>query len=122
MLAIAAGCSKKDEAKPASQVAARVNTDEITVSQINNVLARAQNLPPETAAKAKIEILDKLIDQQLAKQQAIANKLDRTPAVVQAIEAAKNESLARSSLENGASSLPKPTPAEIKKYYFDHPV
>jgi EpsD family peptidyl-prolyl cis-trans isomerase len=115
------GCTKKEEAKSVSQVAARVNADEITVSQVNNVLSRAQGLTPESATKAKSEILEKLIEQQLAKQQAIATKLDRTPAVVQAIEASRNEILARAYLEKIAAALPKPSVDDAKKYYMAHP-
>ena len=120
--AFIAGCGKKEEAaKAATQVAARVNTEEITVSQINSVLSRNPKIPPEAADKAKREILGKLIDQQLAKQAAIEKKLDRTPAVVQAIEAARDEILARSYLQQVASQQTKPSPETISKYYTEHP-
>ena len=120
-LAIAAGCGKSDDKKAATQVAAKVNSDEITVHQINNVLARAPNVTPEVAERAKREILDKLIDQQLAQQQAIEKKLDRSPNVLQVLEAAKTEILARAYLEQIAAAQPKPTPEEAKKYYAEHP-
>lgn len=120
-LVIIAGCEKKEEAKSASQVVAKVNADEITVYQVNNILARAQNITPEIADNAKRKILDKLIDQQLAKQQAIAIKLDRSPEVVQSIEAARNEILAHAYLGHIAAEQPKPTAAEVKKYYATHP-
>jgi len=120
--AITAGCGKKEETKkPATQVAAKVNADEITVHQVNNLLARAQNVTPETAPKAKREILNRLIDQQLAKQQAIEKKLDRSPGVMQAVEAARSEILARAYLEQIALAQPKPTTEEVKKYFSDHP-
>jgi len=120
--ALAAGCGKKDEdKKPATQVAARVNADEITVHQINNVLARTPNLAPEAADRAKTEILNRLIDQQLARQKALEKKVDRTPAVQQALEAARTEILARAYLEQVAAALPKPIPEEVKKYYAEHP-
>src|SRR5438105_6093677 len=86
-LAALGGCGRGGETKAASQVAAKVNSEEITVHQVNNVLARAQNVPPEQAARAKREIVDRLIDQSLAKQQALEKKLDRSPNVVQALEA-----------------------------------
>jgi len=120
-LAITAGCGKSDDKKAATQVAAKVNSDEITVHQINNVLARAANVTPEVAERAKREILDKLIEQQLARQQAIEKKLDRAPNVVQVLEAAKTEILARAYLEQIAAAQPKPTPEEVKKYYAEHP-
>lgn len=118
---VATGCDKRDEAKPATQVAARVNSDEITVHQVNNVLARNPNIAPESAPQAKREILDRLINHQLARQKAIESKLDRTPNVVQAIEASKTEILARAYLEQVAAAIPKTAEWEVKKYYKEHP-
>jgi len=120
-LALTTGCGKKEDAKVATQVAARVNSDEITVHQVNYVLARNPTLTPELADQAKREILDKLIDQHLARQKAIENKLDRTPNVMQAIEAAKSEVLARAYLDQLAATLPRPAPWETQEYYAKHP-
>ena len=120
-LALTTGCGKKEDAKAATQVVARVNADEITVHQVNYMLARSQNVTPEVAAQAKREILDRLIDQQLARQKAIENKLDRSPNIMQAIEAAKSEILARAYLEQIAAALPKPAAWETQKYYSEHP-
>jgi EpsD family peptidyl-prolyl cis-trans isomerase len=119
-LALLGGCGR-GETKAASQVAAKVNSEEITVHQVNNVLARAQNVPPEQAGRAKREIVERLIDQSLARQQAIEKKLDRSPNVVQALEAAKTEILARAYLQQVAAAQAKPTPEEVKKYYGEHP-
>jgi len=116
-----AACGKSDEKKVATQVAAKVNADEITVHQVNNVLARNPNLPPETAARAKRQVVERLVDQQLAVQQAIEKKLDRSPEVVQALAAAKSEILARAYLRQVATAQAKPAPEEIKKYYAEHP-
>ena len=121
LLALAGGCGKKEEAKVATQVAAKVNSEEITVHQINNVLERTPNVTPELADRAKREILNKLIDQELARQKAIEKKLDHSPRVMQAIEAAKKEILARAYLEQFAAALPKPSPDEAKKFYAEHP-
>ena len=120
-LAITAGCGKSEDKKAATQVAAKVNSDEITVHQINNILARAPNVTPEVAERAKREILDKLIDAEVARQEAIAKKLDRTPATLQLLEASKTEILARAYVEQVATAQPKPTPDEVKKYYVEHP-
>ena len=122
---IASGCGTKQhadtKAKTATQLAAKVNSAEITLHQINFVQARSPNIRPEAALKARREILNRLIDQQLAKQEAMANKLDRSPNVVQAIEAARSEVLARAYLENMAASQSKPTEDEVRKYYSEHP-
>lgn len=120
------GCNREknggeSKATAATQVAAKVNAEEITVHQINSVLARNANVKPETASAAKMQILNHIIDQTLAKQEAIHTKIDRIPAVVQAIESARAEILARAYLEKLAAAQPRPTDEEIKKYYADHP-
>lgn len=124
-LALFAGCGKKEDAetkaKAATQVAARVNAEEITVHQVNNILARNPKIAPESAPEAKREILNRLIDQQLAKQEAIQTQLDRSPNVMQAIEAVRSEILARAYLEKIAAAQLRPTEEEVKKYYAEHP-
>lgn len=129
VLAIFAGCGKKDDnksdnksdKKATTQVAAKVNSTEITVSQINSVLGRTPNIAPEAAVRAKREILEKLIDAELARAEAINKKLDRTPNVLQALESAKTEILARAYVEQVAAAQPKPTVEDAKKYYGEHP-
>jgi EpsD family peptidyl-prolyl cis-trans isomerase len=121
VLGLATGCDRKDDAKVATQVAARVNSDEITVHQVNHILAQRRDIDPELAAQAKRAILDRLINQQLARQKAIEAQLDRSPEVVQAIEAAKTEILARAHVDGINRTLLKPTPLEIQKYYAKHP-
>ena len=121
ILGVTAGCGRDEDTKIATQVAARVNADEITVHQVNDVLARNPNISPEAADQAKREILNRLIDQQLAKQKAIENKLDRSPKVMRTLEAAKSEILALAYQEQIATSLPKPVPVEIHEYYKQHP-
>ena len=119
-----AACSSKDEKKAATQVAAKVNSEEISVHQINFVLARtpgAGNVTPEQAPRVRREILDKLIDQQLAVEQALAKKLDRSPDVVMAIEAARREILARAYIEQINAAQGKPTNDEAKAYFSEHP-
>lgn len=118
-----AACGSKDEKKPASQVAAKVNAEEISVHQINFVLSHsnAGAVTPEQAPKVRREILEKLVDQQLAVEQALEKKLDRSPDVVMAIDAARREILARAYVEQLAAGLSKPTQEEIRKYLTDHP-
>lgn len=105
----------------ATQVAARVNSTEITVHQINRALARSRGVTPENASQAKREILERLIDQELAKRQAILKGLDRSPNVILDMEAAKSEILARAYRESLVDYLPQPTPSEVETYYRKHP-
>jgi len=124
VLAIAAGglvgCGEKKD-KPATQTAAKVNKEEITVHQINTLLAQQRALPPEQAASATRQVLERLIDQELTLQKAGDLKLDRDPRVVQLIESARREIISRAYLEKIGEGAPKPTPAEVNGYYEAHP-
>lgn len=120
-LAVALTACGGDEKKPATQVAAKVNQEEISVHQINNTLARAGDLDPEQTKQARRQILDRLIDQELLVQKALEKKLHRDPQTMQAIEAARRELLARAYLEQATNSLSKPTDEEVKDYYGKHP-
>lgn len=115
-----AGCGEKKD-KAASQTAVKVDKDEITVHQINFVLQQQRGLKPEQADAASRQILERLIDQQVALQKAEDQKLDRDPRVVQAVEAARREIVARAYLEKVGETAPRPTPDEIRKYYEDKP-
>ncbi len=119
-LVVLTGCGEKKD-KPASQTAAKVNKEEITVHQINFVLQQQRGLAPEQAASASKVVLERLVDQELALQKAQDQKLDRDPRVVQQLEAARREIIARAYAEKIAAGAPKPSAAEIKSYYDAHP-
>jgi EpsD family peptidyl-prolyl cis-trans isomerase len=121
VVALAGGCDVQDRPKPASQVAANVNGDEVTVHQLNQVLAGTPGIEPDRAAQAKREILERLIDRQLVERQAIEKKLDRAPGVMQAIDAARSEILAQAYRERVAAAQAEPTAEEVAKYYAEHP-
>lgn len=119
---LVAGCGdKKDKDKPATQTAARVNKEEITVHQINYVLSQQRNLQPAQAASAGKQVLERLIDQELALQKAAEQKIDRDPRVTQQVEAARREIISRAYVERIGNGAPKPSPEEVKKYYDAHP-
>jgi EpsD family peptidyl-prolyl cis-trans isomerase len=115
-----AGCGAKKD-KAASQVAARVNKEEISVHQINFVLQQQRGLRPEQAEVAGRQVLERLVDQELAVQKAQELKLEREPRVLQQIEAARREIIARAYFEKSGEAAPKPSAEEIKKYYDDKP-
>jgi EpsD family peptidyl-prolyl cis-trans isomerase len=119
--ALLAGCGERKDKAGASQTAAKVNKSEITVHQINFVLQQQRGLKPEQADAASKQILERLIDQELALQKADELKVDRDPRVVQQLEAARREIIARAYLERVGEAATKPTAEEIKKYYDDKP-
>lgn len=113
-----AGCGARDPA--VTQTAARVNQDEITVHQIGAAVA-TPSLPPEQVLRAEREALERLIDRQLAVQKAADLKLDREPKVVQAIEAARLDIIARAYADRLTQGIARPTAAEVRQYYDTHP-
>lgn len=115
-------CGKEEAAsKVQTQVAARVNKNEISVHQINAVLAKTPNIAPEQVKQASGQVLEKLIDQQLLVEQAEGKKLDRDPNVLQAIESARREILARAYAEQLGAGISKPGSDEVRDYYIKHP-
>lgn len=118
-----AGCGdKKDEKeKAATQVAAKVNSDEITVHQLNFELSKMGNLSPEQAKQAANQVLKSMVDQQLLVQKAIEDKVDRDPQVVQTLEAARRQILAQALIQKVTANQAKPTDAEIADYYAKNP-
>ena len=116
------GDDKKDGEGKASQAAARVNKTEITVHQINQILERQPNIKQDQAEAASRQILEGLIDQQLAVEKAEEQKLDRDPQVVQLLDAMRRNMLARAYLERSAAQgAAAPTPEELKKYFDSKP-
>jgi EpsD family peptidyl-prolyl cis-trans isomerase len=120
--ALIAGCGESKD-KPASQTAAKVNGDEVTVHQINAELQRAAggNIPQgaNTEAASK-RILEGLIDQTLLVQQAKEAKLDRDPQVLQLLESSRRQILTQAYIDRQAAATP-PTPDEIKDFYAKNP-
>lgn len=109
------------EAKTATQVAAKVNKDEITVHQIHNALPRMNNPSQEQTKAAEKQVLERLVDQQLLIQKANEAKLDRDPQVMTAMENAKREILARAYVERVMANAPKAKPEEVKAFFGKHP-
>lgn len=112
------GCGARESSS--TQTAARVNKQEITVHQIGAQLAQ-QAVKPEQVQEAERQILERLINRELAVQKAMDLKLDREPKVVQAIDSARQEIIARAYAEKLGEGAARPTPADIKKYYDEHP-
>ncbi len=115
-----AGCGDR-KGSGASQVAAKVNKEEISVHQINFVMERQQGIKPEQADAVSRQILERLIDQEIAVQKAEDLKLDRDPRVVRQLEASRREILSRAYLDRAGEAASKATPDEVKKFYDEKP-
>jgi EpsD family peptidyl-prolyl cis-trans isomerase len=115
----AAGCGNNSGSKPATQVVAKVNEEEITVSQLNRLLREAGADPSQ---KSSVRFaLDSLIDQDLLLQEALKSKMDRDPEVVLALEGARRQILSDIYAERMIYPQTPITAAEEQAYYDQHP-
>jgi EpsD family peptidyl-prolyl cis-trans isomerase len=114
-----AGCGDKKEKKP-GQTLASVNGEEITVSQLNEELQRA-NVSSAQQEQASRQLLVSLVDRQLLLAEAGKDKLDRDPKVVQAIERAKAQILAQAYLQKRIGQPARPSKEEVSQYFNQHP-
>lgn len=118
-LAVLPGCSK--QATSETQVAARVNDEEVSIHQVQQALQQQPRLVSEQGEAAPRMALDSLIEQELAAQAARQAGLDRDPAVIQALEAAKRETLARAFQDRLAAEATQPDSDTLDRYYDAHP-
>jgi|GEM_PF-232642 EpsD family peptidyl-prolyl cis-trans isomerase len=124
VLAIAglAACGNGDGGdKPASQVAAKVNKEELSVHQLNHLLQQRRGLAADQVDVVSRQLLERLIDQELALQKASELRIDRDPAVLQRLEAARRDIVARAYIDKVGAGATPPTPAEIRAFYEERP-
>lgn len=115
-----AGCGERGSAA-STQVAVRINKGEISVHQVEQALQRQPRLMQEQPEVAARKALDGLVEQELAAQAARAEKLDQDPAVVQALQLAQREVLARAYQDRLASRAAGPTSDDIDRFYESQP-
>ena len=111
-------CGGKE--KKAGQALASVNGEEITVLQLNEELQRANVSTAQQKAASK-QLLESLIDRQLLQNEAIKDKVDRDPKVVQAVERAKALIVAQAYMQKRIGAINKPSSAEVEDYFNKNP-
>ncbi len=114
-----AACGKKTE--DTSATLATVNGEKITQDQLDFATRQIAAARPGASAPEAAQVLQSLVEQRLAVQKAEKDKLDRNPGVLQALEAARKDALARYYVEDFAAKVPKPSADDIKQYYDGHP-
>lgn len=120
-LALLAGCGDVGKGAATTQVAVRINKGEVSVHQVEQALQRHPRLMQEQPEAAARKVLDALVEQELAAQAARAERLDQDPAVVQALQLAQREVLARAYQDRLASKAVGPTSEEIDRFYESQP-
>ena len=122
MILLAAGltaCGSKDK-KP-GQALASVNGEEITVLQLNEEMQRSGVQAAQQDAARK-QLLEALIDRQLLENEAVKEKVDRDPQVLQAIERAKALIVAQAYMQKRVGAMAKPSAQEVETYFKENPV
>ena len=117
--ALTVACSRK--AEDTSAAVATVNGEKITQNQLDFAVKQIAAARPGASAPEAGQVLQTLVEQRLAVQKAEKDKLDRNPGVLQAMEAARKDALARFYIEQVAAKVAKPTADEVKQYYDAHP-
>jgi EpsD family peptidyl-prolyl cis-trans isomerase len=102
-----------------SQVIARVNGEEISLLQYRRALDLARVENPSAAVHR--EIVDKLVDRELAVAQALELQLERQPDVLVELEEARRDVLARAWAKRIAAAAGNPDDSLAARYYADHP-
>jgi EpsD family peptidyl-prolyl cis-trans isomerase len=116
-----AACGNIHPGTGSTQVVAKVNGQEITVHQLNAALKQVGASTSDSSQIVLDSVMERLVNQELLVQQAHAAKLDQSPAVVQAIEAAKRSILASAYLQQAVANMPEPSEKEVHDYYTQHP-
>jgi peptidyl-prolyl cis-trans isomerase, EpsD family len=109
---------KKNTTAP-SQVLAQVGNSEISLLQLQRVYDITQTTKPSDSIRK--EMTDKLINRELAVQQALANKLDQHADVMLQLEEARRDVLALAYAKHIAATAAKPSDNDTAHYYNQHP-
>jgi EpsD family peptidyl-prolyl cis-trans isomerase len=108
-----AGCEQAAADRPAAQPVAKVNGTEISIHELRS-----------GTGSLVAHALEKVIDRELLVQKALAEKLDRDPQVMHAIDNARRQVLAQAYLEKSvsrASAAAGSSRDEIRAFYEQNP-
>lgn len=125
LLAALSACGGGQDAATdkAGQAVATVNGQDVTVHQLNYQLARMPGAAQAADPMAiKRQAADQLVTRQLLLERARAQKLDRDPAVMLALEEGRQQLLAQAYLERVVVQASAPTDDEVRKYFDEHPL
>jgi EpsD family peptidyl-prolyl cis-trans isomerase len=100
-------------------VIARVDDTEISALQLELAMQAERSRAPGDVDRR--QVIDRLIDRELAVQQALARKLDRQPEVLLRLEELRREILAGAFAEQLAAGRPKPSEQAVRAFYADNP-
>lgn len=113
-------CGSRESTATDSQVIAHVNDSEITLTHLQVQLSRETGVT-KSAIEARRRALDGLVDQELLRQKAVENELDRNPDVLMRIEAARDRILADAYVQHKVLPQSRLRQEQIETYFYEHP-
>lgn len=116
--ALVTACGKKSA--DTSATVATVNGEKLTQNELDFAIKQISAARPGASAPEAATVLQGMVEQRLAVQKAEKDKLDRNPGVLQSLEAARKDALARYYVEQLAEKVPKPSADEVKAYFDAH--
>jgi EpsD family peptidyl-prolyl cis-trans isomerase len=117
LLLLAVGCN---QGPPKGQVIARVNGEEITIAELNEE-ARARSVVGANDPAVRGALLQDLIDRKLLAQEAVQEKLDRSPQHLIASQRMKEVLLAEQFLASVGNDLRPLSTAELQEFTAANP-
>lgn len=119
------GCGQKKDVATTDasggELVAKVNGEALTSGQLAIALSKQRGMRPDAGDAASRQVLDQLIDEQIVAQKAVTAKLDKDPRVIEQIEAARRDILARRFIEAAAETAGKPADDAVQKFYDSRP-
>jgi EpsD family peptidyl-prolyl cis-trans isomerase len=120
-----AACGQKKDVVAAdagaSEAVAKVNGDELSAAQLQIALQKQRNMRVDIGDAGAKQVLDQLIEEQIIAQKAVAAKLDQDPKVLQQLESARRDILARRFIEAAAETSGKPADDAAQKFFDARP-
>ena len=113
----AAGCNK---AEPDGQVIAIANGEEITLGELNEE-ARARGLPIANNRTLRDSVIRDLVDRKLLVQEALRQKLDRTPEHLLAMRRLNEMLLSQELITDAQNEAQIPSGPELAQFIKAHP-
>ena len=105
-----------------TQVAAKVNSREISVHQVQAVLDAHPRRGTPGGMDLRKEALARLVEQELAAQAAMSRGLDRSPRVIQLMEIVKREVLARALYDSISDKVEQPATDAVDRFIERNPL
>lgn len=121
---VTTACDSRQKAaptEPAKEAAAKVNGTELPAAQVEQVIKRLSSSGGDAPDAVKLQAVRSLVDQEVAAQKAVADKLDRDPEVMQALDMARRQILAEAYVNRKLGKPTEPGDAEVAAYYDQHP-